>query len=91
MKIAIDGDKSTLLKHQLDMGLEETYLTNEECKIKCDMDPKCKSFVYSEKKQNCVRRIVDIRKVNNRDKTKTKEDKFEDYRWCSKSNKLILQ
>ena len=91
MKIAIDGDKSNLLKHQLDMGLEATYLTSEECKIKCDMDPECKSFVYSEKKQNCVRRIVDIRKVNNRDKTKTKEDKFEDYRWCSKSNKLILQ
>ena len=85
MKIGTFGDASTLLKHQLDLGLEETYMTPDECLDKCDMYPECKSFVYSKKKQNCVLRTVSLP-----DKTKTK-DHHEDYRWCAKSNNLILE
>ena len=80
------GNAKTLLNHPRDMGLEATDLTDDECRIKCDMNPECKSFEYSEKKQNCV-----MRNTNIRDKTKTEDDQFEDYRWCSKSNKLILE
>ena len=86
MKIGTFGDASTLLKHQLDIGLEDTYLTADECIVKCDMHPECKSFEYSENKMNCV-----LRRVNIRDKTKPKDYQFEDYRWCSKSNKLIVE
>jgi len=74
------GDPSTLLNHRLDLGLEEMHLTAYECRNKCDTHPECKSFEYSEKKQNCV-----LRSVNIRDKTKTEEHQFEDYRWCSKN------
>ena len=86
MKIGTFGDASTLLKHQLDIGLEGTYLTADECIVKCDMHPECKSFVYSKKKQKCVMRTVSFP-----DNPKTKDDKFEDFRWCAKSNNLILE
>ena len=87
MKIGTTGgDKETLLDHPLDIGLEEMHLTPDECRIKCETHPECKSFEYSENKKNCV-----LRRVNIRDKTKPKDYQFEDYRWCSKSNKLILE
>ena len=55
-------------------------ITPSECAHKCNIDPKCKSFVYSEIENRC--------KLQNRplppEKGKTLNG-FRDFTWCSKS------
>ena len=82
---SVDGDSTTLVEEPL--MIDRTGITDgqtdEECKIMCDMNPTCKAFEYSTKKQKCVRRIVG--------KPYTNSSRFEDFQWCSKSNLQILE
>ena len=82
---SVDGDRTTLVEEPLmiDRTGMTDGLTDEECKIACDLDQSCKSFQYSTKKQKCLKRTLG--------KPRTNSSVFDDFEWCSKSNLLILE
>ena len=74
------GNKGSLrgvkYKGAEDTGVHEP--TENECRIRCDRDPECKTYEYSPLKQKCVMRNVSDPRANSTG--------YEDFRWCSKSN-----
>jgi hypothetical protein len=58
------------------LGKVMTGISSTECKHACDLDPKCKSYFFSENIGRCKLQNKSFPILN---------DTFEDFIWCSKS------